>query len=142
MIVTRIVLLGAVIAVIAVATHRLHDVRACRSASEHSGRLAFREISGSPKRAVDRVLAVCPDEQIVAQNAGILLFAGDVADAQRLARAAVHRAPRDSESWIAMAYVLARAKRPQAAARALRRAHQLNPLSALTRATPRGAVGP
>jgi Flp pilus assembly protein TadD len=122
---------------------RLHGTDACDDAKRAG--FAFAAIghgpAGSAERLATKVADNCRDTGDLAATSSVLVQAGALAPAERMARTAVARDPRGYLGWISLAIVLQRRREPRASRAAARRALALNPRSAAVRelASPRGA---
>jgi Flp pilus assembly protein TadD len=134
----RIVLLVVAVAAIVLATSRLHSYNACMHAgsillgqSLNATHVLKTPVRGDPAQAATEMLDHCDDADFIAEGSVALIAAGNVTQADRMARAAIRRAPHDERSWEALAYVLTRERRYAERARARQRIHELDPLRQL-----------
>ena len=123
---------GAIVLVSALAVAfgatRLHDERACNGARERGFAMALGQRAPGEAQAIARdVSAHCKGGTDLSAASAVLANAGALPAAQRLAREAVRRDPRDFRGWVALAIVAQHAHHPLAQRAAARRALVLNP---------------
>lgn len=144
MLVRGVLVLIAAAAIVFGAT-RLHDTDACNDARREGFHVALGHgVPGEADALARKVADHCRGGSDLAATGVALARAGAVAPAERLARQAVRRDPRDYLGWISLAIVLQRRHHPAASRAAARRALALNPRYAAARqlASPAGAGAP
>lgn len=122
----RVLVLAAAVLLAGFAAIGLHDEHACHTA----GVALFEAVAHKDVTAgvVDDYVGACRGGRRLAYAADNLVTAGSVAQAIRLADAAIRREPHSYEGWAALSAALRRRGLDAAADRALRRARRLNPL--------------
>jgi Flp pilus assembly protein TadD len=121
---------------------RLQDTNACNDAKREGFQIALgRGVPGTADALARKVADHCRGGSDLAATGVALARAGAVAPAERLAREAVRRDPRDYLGWVSLAIVLQRRNEPAASRAAARRALALNPRYAAAQqlAAPSGA---
>jgi Flp pilus assembly protein TadD len=124
---------------------RLQDTNACNDAKREGFQIALgRGVPATADALARKVAAHCRGGSDLAATGVALARSGAVAPAERLAREAVRREPRDYLGWVSLAIVLQRRKEPAASRAAARRALALNPRYAAAQqlASPSGAGAP
>jgi hypothetical protein len=135
-----LVLIAAAVVVFGFA--RLSDVRACDRAKDEGFAAALgHRVSDGPEALARDVTDHCRGGADLAATSVALARGGSLAPAERLAREAIRRDPRDYQGWIAMAIVRQRRHQPAEQQQAARRALALNPRYAAARQLASSAGG-
>jgi hypothetical protein len=144
----RVPLLVLCAAAIVFGVARLSDTNACDDAKSQGFAAALgHPVPGGPEGLARRVTDNCRGGADLSATAVALARGGELQQAERLARGAIRRDPRDYQGWISLAIVMQRSHRPAEQRRAALRALGLNPRYAAARqlakpARAAGASGP
>jgi hypothetical protein len=107
---------------------RLSDASACEHAKDRGFAAALgRPVAGGPDKLARDVSDHCRGGSALSATSAVLSNRGALVAAERLAREAIARDPRDYQGWVALAIVAQREHHPAQQRAAARRALALNP---------------